>query len=265
MAYVQTRLGRWFYEEHGATAREGDSTIVLLHGLLFDGGMWRGQVGPLSALGRVVVFDAPGHGKSEVPPPFTLEEHARALVDAFDELRIATAVTVGLFRPARVAAMVLLGATADRPIWRERVEYRALCALALRIGLPPALARRKVVPLMFGRQTLAERPGLVVEFLRTLGGFPREGLVRATHAVSIDRVPILDSIRELKMPTLVGHGEDDTATPGDHSRRIASRIAGSSLAVFPGLGHMSALEGPEVVNRWVVPFVAEHVSPVPAR
>src|ERR1700690_3109083 len=85
MPYVRTRLGRWFYEERGKAKREGDPAILLLHGLLFDGGMWRAQVEPLSALGRVLIIDGSGHGKSEAPPRFTLEDHADALaIDAFN-------------------------------------------------------------------------------------------------------------------------------------------------------------------------------------
>src|SRR5580658_8865777 len=119
MAYVRTRLGRWFFVEHGAARHERDACIVLLHGLLFDGGMWDACVRPLSELGRVVVLDGPGHGRSEVPPPFTLEEHARAVIDAMDELRVATAVVVGLswggmtglrlalYRPDRLRGLVV--------------------------------------------------------------------------------------------------------------------------------------------------------------
>ena len=82
MSYVRTRLGRWFYEERGVTKRSGDPAIVLWPSLLFDGGMWKHQIEPLAALGRVVVFDPPGHGKSEVPPPFSLEDNADALSEA---------------------------------------------------------------------------------------------------------------------------------------------------------------------------------------
>src|SRR5690349_12906420 len=96
MAYVRTRLGRLFYEERGQARRPGDPAIVLLHGLLFDGGMWRDQIGPLAALGRVIVMDGPGHGKSEPPPRFMLEEHADALIDAFSDMGIDRALVVGL-------------------------------------------------------------------------------------------------------------------------------------------------------------------------
>jgi len=90
MPYVRTRLGRWFYEERGASIRSSDPTIVLWPSLLCDGGMWKNQIEPLASCGRVVVFDGPGHGKSEVPPPFSLEDNADALTDAFGELQIET-------------------------------------------------------------------------------------------------------------------------------------------------------------------------------
>lgn len=225
MAYLRTRLGRWFYDEEGAPARAGDATIVLLHSLLCDGGMWRGQRGPLSALGRVVVLDGPGHGKSEDPPPFTLEENARALGDALDALSITRALLVGLswggmlamrfalWRPERLAAMVLLDTSADGTTLRERLEYRALCVLARNVGLPPALVRKKIAPLMFSPHTFSRAPALVDEFTRTVSGYSRVGITRAATAVSIDRPSILESLRHIRLPTLIGCGEDDTATP----------------------------------------------------
>ena len=273
MAYLRTRLGRWFYEDEGEAIAAGDPAIVLLPSLLCDGGMWRGQRATLRALGRVVVFDPPGHGRSEVPPRFTLEEHARALVDALDALGIARAVLVGLswggmvsmclalLAPDRVKAMAILDTSADEPPLREKVEYRVLCALARRIGLPPGLVRKRVVPLMFAPRTRATQPGLVDEFVRALGGYSREGVTRATAAVSIDRAPLLDRLRDITTPTLVGYGEDDTATPAPHARRIASRIAGSILVPFAGVGHLSALEDPALVNASLVPFVRDQVRP----
>jgi 3-oxoadipate enol-lactonase len=274
MAYLRTRLGRWFYEdlEKEGTRASGEPTIVLLHSLLCDGSMWRGQVAPLRALGRVVVFDGPGHGKSEVPPPFTLEDHARTLVEAFGELGIARAVVVGLSwggmlamrialsHPEKLAAMVVLDASADGTLLRERIEYRAMCVIARKIGLPPLLMYKKVVPLMFAAQTRERAPELVDEFVRKVGGFPREGVTLATTAVSIDRPSILERLREINVPTLIGYGEEDLATPAPHSRRIAGRIAGSIMVPFAGAAHLSALEAPAVVNAAIVPFVREHMA-----
>jgi 3-oxoadipate enol-lactonase len=272
MAYVRTGLGRWFFEEIGETKKAGDAAMVLLPSLLCDGGMWRGQIGPLAALGRVIVIDGPGHGRSDDPPPFSLEDHAEALLQAFDQLKIERAIAIGLSwggmlamrlaiaHPERLAAMVLLDTNADAPTLRERFEYRALLAIARTVGLPPLLVRKKVVPLMFSPSTAMDNPELVDDFTRTLGGFSIAGMARAVVAVSIERQGILEALRTVTLPTLVGCGADDIAAPPVQSRRIASRIARATLVSFDGVGHLSALENPSAVNAAMLPFLREHVG-----
>ncbi len=267
MPYVRTRLGRWFFEERGAGKAAGAPAIVLWPSLLCDGGMWRGQVEPLSALGRVLVFDGPGHGKSEIPPVFTLEDNADALVDAFDELNVDRAVMVGLswggmigmrlaLRHAkRVKALALLDTSADAESSLRAIKYRLMTSYARRLGMPPALAVGQLTPLFFSQRTLAARPELVDRFVRAANGFPREGTARASIAVVVRRTDILGKISAITAPTLVLCGADDRATEVPHSQRIVERIRGSRLVIIQGAGHLSALERPDAVNEELVPFV----------
>ncbi len=271
MPYVSTRLGRWFYEERGKSKAPGDAAILLLHSLLCDGGMWDAQVGPLSELGRVLVFDLPGHGKSEVPPPFTLEDHTGALADVFADLKVDAAVMVGLSwggmiamraalrYPERVRALALLDTSAERVPLHERVKYRAMVAFARRFGMPQQLLRAELAPLMFGKRTLRERPELVTLLGRTLNGYPREGTARAATAVGIDRRDIVDQLGAIRAPTLVVCGSADRATPPAKSKTIASRVPGARLEWIEGAGHLSAVEEPAAVNAVLVPFVASHL------
>ncbi|HVH41917.1 MAG TPA: alpha/beta fold hydrolase [Labilithrix sp.] len=272
MAYVRTRLGRLFYEERGAQRRPGDPAIVLLHSLFFDGGMWRRQVEPLAALGRVIVFDGPGHGKSEPAPRFMLEDHADALFDAFGELGIRRAVVVGLSwggmvamrlalqHPAKVAGLALLDTSAETEPLAKRVEYRSLIALNRRVGVPYAFYRAVVAPLFFGPRTLAEHPELVEESYRRAMGFDREGFSRAAIAVVIHRKNILASIGRIRTPTLVVCGRDDRATVLARSEAIANAVPHAKLAVIENAGHLSALENPAAVNAHLVPFVGNCVD-----
>jgi 3-oxoadipate enol-lactonase len=272
MPYVRTRLGRWFYEERGGARRSVDPAIVLWPGLLFDGGMWRHQIGPLAALGRVVSFDGPGHGKSEVPPPFSLEDNAEALADAFVELRIDRAVIVGLSwggmlgmrmalqHPARVGALALFDTSADPEDPARALKYRVLIAFARRFGMPRALVDAQIVPLMFSQRTRFERPALVERFVRAAIGFPREGTARASLAVVVHRKDIVPRLGSIRMPTLVVCGRVDRATEPVHSERIAREIPGARLAWIDGAGHVSALEQPEAVNDVLVPFVREQLG-----
>lgn len=267
MPYVRTRLGRLFYEERGEAKRPSDPTMVLLHGLLFDGGSWRGQVEPLSALGRVVIFDGPGHGKSEPPPRFMIEEHADALFDAFGELGIQKAILVGLswggmvaLRVAlqhgeRVAGMAILDSSADAQTLPEKIRYRAFIALHRRIGFPYVLYEREVAPLMFSDGTLRNRHDLVEQSYRRTMGFDRKGVARAAIAVVVHRKSVVDKLGKITAPTLVLVGSQDRSTTPDKSEEMANGIPGARLVVIDGLGHMSALEDPTRVNAELIPFV----------
>lgn len=272
MAYVRTRLGRLFYEERGEPKTKADPAIVLLHGLLFDGGMWRGQLEPLSELGRVVVVDGPGHGRSERPPRFSLEEHADALVDVFGDLGIDRAVLVGLSwggmtgmrfalqHPSRVAGLALLDTSAEAHSLAERVKYRAFLALHRRAGFPYSLFVKEVAPEMFAPRTIATRPDLLEAAYRRAMGFDRDGLAKGGLAVMVHRTNILDRIGAIRAPTLVVVGREDKATPLEKARNIARTIPGAELAVLEGLGHMSPLEDSAAVNAHVVPFVRRLVE-----
>ncbi len=269
MAYVRTRLGRLFYVEQGRSRRATDPAIVLLHGLLFDGGMWNGQLEALAALGRVVVLDGPGHGKSEPAPRFMLEDHADALFDAFGELGIRRAVVVGLSwggmvgmrlalqHPAKVAALAVLDSNAEVEPIVKRVRYRAFVALHRRAGIPYSLFEREIAPLMFAPRTIRERPELIEASYRRASGFDRDGSARAALAVMAHRRNILGELGRIHVPMLVLCGSDDLATPPARSEAIARAVPGAKLVMLEGLGHMSALEDPAAVNAKLVPFVAQ--------
>ena len=269
MAYVRTRLGRWFYEERGTARKASDAAIVMWPSLLCDGGMWREQIEPLATLGRVLVFDPPGHGKSEVPPPFSLEDNADALLDAFGELRVDRAIMVGLSwggmlgmrmalqHPTRVKALALFDTSAEAEDRVRAIRYRLFVAFARRFGMPRTLFDKQLTPLFFTERTRRERPELVERFVRAASGFPREGTARAALAVVVHRKSILPSIGAIRVPTLVACGQEDHATEPIHAERIAASIPGARLVSIEGAAHLSALEQAAAVNDVLVPFVRD--------
>lgn len=219
---VQTPMGRWVYTIHGAKHRPDDPDILLLHGLFVDSSLWRAQIEPLARLGRVVALDLPGHGASEVPPPFDLEEHADALAGALPAMNIRRAVCVG---------------------W----SWGAALSLLL-------------APLMLAPRSRRERPKLVEEFVRSATSLPREALVRAAMAVAIDAPDILGRLDGVTVPTLVLCGREDRGNPPSLSQHIAGAIAGARFEWIEGAGHLAPMERPEEVNRLLIPFVAAQGS-----
>lgn len=270
MAYVRTRLGRWFYEERG---NPNGPPVVLSHGLTFDRTMWNAQVEPLAKLGaRVITFDHPGHGNSEVPPPFSLDDHARAYIDALDGWKMDRPVLIGLswggmlgLRVAvdhrtRVKAVVLADTTASSEPRVNRIKYRALASFEKHFGLPGMIAKSQIAPLMFSANALRDRPELYENWMARVNGFPRLGLYRAAKAVVIDRQEIASKISKINTPTLVICGSEDAAQPPAESEKIVQAIKDATLEIIRGSGHMSALENPTAFNAVMVPFVQKHLS-----
>lgn len=269
MPYARSNVGRLFYEERGFPKEKGDPAIVLLHGFLFEGGMWRHQLGALSQLGRVIVFDGPGHGKSEVPPsPYRMEDHADGIAMALSELGAEHAILVGLSwggmiamrfalqHPSRTAGLALLDTSAEREGRFDRAKARLLFSVYRSFGLPPSIFAREVAPRMFGPKTLRAHPELAEETKQTLVGFSREGVVRAGENI-VHRESILGRIGSITAPMLVICGEDDVTTPPARSHAIATRVHGARLVMLSDCGHLSALERPQEVNSVLVPFVRE--------
>ncbi len=263
--YVRTRLGRWYYEEHGR-----GTPIVLWHSLLCDGSMWEAQIAPLAEIGRVIVLDGPAHGRSEPPPPFTLWENAEAVVDAFDALNIEKAIWCGLSwggmlgmrlalaHPDRVRALALLDTNAGRDSRFKRAKYTLLAQLIKPAGIPERLFMRAIAPLMFGQRALTERSELASAMYHTLAGWPPAGISRVSMAVTVTRDDITSRLDGIRAPTIVMHGEDDRAIAMESARTIASKIPGARLVTIPHAGHLSTVEEPTCVNEALVPFVRTH-------
>ncbi|HEY1954041.1 MAG TPA: alpha/beta fold hydrolase [Polyangiaceae bacterium] len=269
--YVPTRLGRLYYEEHGQARRAEDAAIVLWPSFLTDGGMWDEQVRPLSDLGRVLVLDPPGHGKSDVPPPFSLDDNARALADALDALGAKRAVLVGLswggmiamrlaaLAPDRVAGLALLDTSAAPETMRNRVQYRAMLSTFRRVGFPSWGAERRIIPLYFAEETIRTRPELPKRFWSDAVGFSREGVYKSGKAI-FQRDDFRPKLNGIRTPTLVMCGAEDRATPPERAEEIARGISGAELVSVAGAGHLSAIEQPERVNAALIPFVRARTS-----
>lgn len=271
VATVQTTLGRWAFEERRIAGSTGDGAVVLLHGLLYDRGMWAAQMEPLAAVGRVVAFDGPGHGESDAPPPFGLAEQAQALDGALEALGIGRAVLVGhswggmvamelaLRRRTRVRALALVDTSGEPEPFVRRLKYRIFIGLYRRFGFPSWLVGSQVWPLIFSPAARREHP----EWLDWLGqslARPCEGRARAAEVVLVRRLSLLDRLPELQVPALVVCGRLDRSTPPRRSEALARAIAGARLAWIEGCGHMSPMERPGELNALVVPFAREHLA-----
>jgi len=88
----------------------------------------------------------------------------------------------------------------------------------------------------------------------------REGFVRQQQAI-IARVDSRPTLTQIRCPTLVLCGRDDTLTPVELHEEMAAGIAGAQLVVLDDCAHMSPLERPADVSRALRAWLARIEGP----
>jgi pimeloyl-ACP methyl ester carboxylesterase len=254
-------------ELHYDSTGSGPETVVLSHGLLFSGEMFREQVRHLADRYRVITYDHRGQGLSEVTTSGydmdNLTRDASELVEALGVTRCHfgglsmggfVAMRLAARRPELLRSCILLETGADPETEENVTRYRRL-NMALRL-LGARLVAPKVMPLMFGRTFLADpsRSKIREEWQGRLGAI-RRSVHRAITGV-VERKGIYDELGRIRLPTLVLVGEEDVATPPWMAERICAAIRGSRLVRIPHAGHSSTIENPDAIHAALDTFLA---------
>jgi len=235
--------------------------LVLSNSLGASLEMWAPQIGPFSAVLRLLRYDSRGHGGSSVPPgPYTLEQLGTDVLRLLDAHRIERASFCGLSMGGTVG--MWLGAHAP-----ERLERLVLCNTAAYFGPPEAFNGRIDTVRRFGMTALvdgilerwftpafraADRATVqrVREMLLTT---PAEGYVACCAALrDLDE---RGDLARIAVPTLVITGSDDPSSPPATGLALAGAIAGARCIELPA-AHLSNLGAAAAFNAAVLGFLA---------
>ena len=252
--------------------------ILFIHGLSGSWQNWLEQLPVFARDHRVVTFDLPGFGASEMPAePISISGYGR-LVDALcSALEIESAAVVGnsmggfigaelaIAFPARVERLVLVSAAGltvehqrdERALAVLRTLDKRLAAYAAWLGTrSDALSRRpRARRLIFG--LVAHRPDLLPAPLvaEQIRGSGKPGFVPALDALT--SYPIRDRLPEIACPTLIVWGAEDHLVPVGDADEFARLIPNSRKVVWSQTGHVAMLERPAAFNRLLAAFLAE--------
>jgi pimeloyl-ACP methyl ester carboxylesterase len=228
-------------------AERGDGpTVVLIHGLMATGEMFRWLAGPLAARFRLIVPDLPGHGRSAgVAGPYTVEAMAARVATALEGRGVRDAHVMGYSHGGTVAQQ--LGRNASHLVRSLALVATYAYNIATRREHLEGWPAPRMVRLLGMRRlaALVIRPG-------TGGGPPlaaeqitwlREmlaGNVTATMALAAAQLSRFDSrpwLNELRIPTLMVSGGLDRAVPAHHAAMLAQGIRGARTAMIADAGH----------------------------
>lgn len=228
-AGVEVALRGWTCR---TTATERRGTIVYLHGVADNRASSRGAIDRFVPRGfDVIAFDSRAHGDSEGNACTYGYWERRDLARVVDTLPSGPVI---LFGTSLGAAVALQHAATD-----PRVS--AIVAAETFSDLRTVATER--APFFFSSSAIAGAFEIAEERARFV----------------VDEVSPVAAARGIKVPVLLIHGEDDTETPPDHSRRVHDALPGSKrLVIVPGVGHNRSLHGPVwgEIEAWIESVVS---------
>jgi pimeloyl-ACP methyl ester carboxylesterase len=238
--------------------------LVLLHGYVGDAAVtWRPQLDGLSDEFTVIAWDAPGAGVSADPPErFGMAGYADCLREFVDRLDLDRPHIAGLSfggalalefcrrHPTALRSLVLASAYAGwgGSLPAEAAEQRLDQAMML-AELPQDELVATLLPSMFTERTPR---ALVDQFGAAMRAFHPAGLRAMARASAED---LREALSQVAVPTLLVYGDQDVRAPLAVAEDLHAAIAGSSLVVLPGAGHICNIDAGEEFNAAVREFL----------
>lgn len=250
------------------------SPVVLIHGFAASIYTWNAILPELARGHDVVALDLPGFGGSDMPEGLTWPELPRTVTGLLDRLGLpraavvghslggAVAVTLAARSPERVPRLVLIDSAGFNLTPSQRPRLVGLAASPV-LGpvLPHVPLRRALVHLalrqVFFDDRLAEGER-VEEYLAPLS---RPGWLPAMRSLLLSRqddaaqFPAL--LGQVRAPTLILWGREDTWAPVEQAQRFREGIAGSQLRIFDRCGHVPQEELTRETASAMGAFLAE--------
>ena len=246
-------------------------TLLFLHGVGGNSASWLPQLKALGGRFRMVAWDMPGFGQSEMlnAEPPTLADFAsvaRQLMDALGMDRshvigtsfgALTAVALTKSVPNRVQSLVLTCCVPGmgQQSAEKRAELRRIRADELaRVGMREYARQRNSTYL-----SKTSPREMVEEVVALAGSVSEAGYMSAYTAMT--EANIFPMLPGLHKPTLVVAGAEDPIAPATVCRGIAGAITGAEYTCVDAAGHYVNSEQVKAYNKMLIHFIERHEGP----
>jgi pimeloyl-ACP methyl ester carboxylesterase len=231
--------------------------LLFVHGFPLSRATWSKQVAFFKANHRVIAPDLRGLGESASGPgPVSMSRFAEDLHDLAQRLSTGPVVLVGhsmggyvalafaMAYPNALSGLVLVGTKAGKDSPEAAAARRATAEKVRTEGVSV------VVDAMAPKMLSASRedPAMAAAVHGIMAASKPDGVMGALWGMA-DRPDASARLGQIRVPTLVITGADDTVIPPSESVILAESIPGAQLTVIPEAGHLVAFERADAFNE----------------
>lgn len=262
MPYTENDGVKIYWEEHGR-----GEPLLLIMGLGYTLDMWHRNLPALSERYRTIVFDNRGLGKSDVPPgPYSTSDMAADAIAVLDDAGVDKAHVLGaslggliaeelvLGHPHRVKSLILACTHGGGTEHIVMPSQEVLDMLAARASMTAEEGVRAAIPFVYHAETPRER--IDEDLAIRLRTFPSAEGYTAQLAAGLTH-DAFDRLKDIKVPTLVIHGDSDALIPYTNAQILAREIPGAKVTIIPKASHVFFTDQPEASNEVVLSFLGE--------
>ncbi len=274
--FIELNGYRLHYKEYG----DGDTVLLLIHGLgpgLFT---WKSIMQPLAEEYRVIAIDRPGFGISERPlngelvsyNPYSTHAQAQLIIDFLDALDIqqvhivgnsaggTLAVYTSLQYPERFSSLILVDAAIFGGGGAPNFILPLLRTPQLR-NIGPLLSRLFFRdPLNFLKSAWYNDVNISPEIINGyVQAYKIEDWDKAFWEISIagKKMSLVERLPNIYQPVLVISGDSDNLVPLEDSKNLAVVIPNAQISVLKDCGHLPQEECPIELISAIEKFIEQ--------
>ncbi len=241
--------------------------VIFNHGTLMDATMFAPQMDFLAARGYRVISMNSRALFEDKPAAHTLDDLADDTARLADDLGlekfVAGGMSVGAFSTINFAlnyqdrcdGVIFIDTMAVDYPDEEKEAFRAKFDELQIDGPVPRDIAEWSAPFCFGETTYKTNMPLVQHWIDRWATVIPARAVWSQSTSWTHKADYTDRLKEIKVPVLMLHGEEDVPLPLSRVLSMVQEIPDLALHKFPGIGHTSNLEAPELANRAIVNFL----------
>jgi pimeloyl-ACP methyl ester carboxylesterase len=228
--------------------------VILIHGAGGTHLSWPPQIRRL-AEEKIYALDLPGHGKSEGEGRQSIDEYADDVIAFMAELKIRSAVIVGISLGSAIALALALK-------YPKQVLGLGLLGSGSKLPVSPMLLETAGNPIAFESavETVikncfsSESPQNLIELSKRTMLEIRPPVLLG-DLLACNEFDVTSQLDKIKAPTLIVCGAEDKMMPLKFSELLHAGMVNSQLHVLENAGHMVMQEQPDAVADLLKKFI----------